>query len=188
MRLYLRFSQSTIDQLNDVVAEADEASKETVTPRSWLINQVNTLAGIYAKPWRQLEATGHYTVGTSPPPIAKPVAIALADLRDLKFAEIEGSYELFLGERTVLRLERACAITAAANKALGREGQQQWSTPNEWLESYLVEQIAQARAVLDMKEMAEEQRAAETAEMLSAQRAKRREELGLSSEAPKAGA
>ena len=64
--------------------------------------------------------------------------------------------ELVLGDKTVERIERACYITGAKNTAIGLGAQQSWRTPREWLEINLVERIAQARAQIDVRELAEE--------------------------------
>lgn len=157
----LRFSGGTLEQLRDVVADASKSSKDTVTERSWLVSQVNALAGGYALPWRQIEGQGRWQAASAPPPLQTPIYVTRDDLREFRLVAGDGDYDLFLSDKTVARLERGCAITAARNKAVGLDVPQPWSTANEWLESNLVDRIAQARAQLDVREIIEEQRASE---------------------------
>jgi len=158
MKVSLRFSEGTLSQLQDVLADANESSKEKVTERSWLSDQVNLLNATYALAWRQLEGSGWFSFNEGP----AMFNVKLGDLREMKFEPGEsGTAEIILGDRTLGRIERACSIQAARNRAMGREAQQTWRTVREWLELNLIERIAQARAQIDVREIAEEQKAAE---------------------------
>jgi len=160
MRVGLRVSPGTVEQLEAVLEDAAKTTGAVVTSRSWLVGQLNSLLATYALPWRKLEATGRFEIGTTPPPSSLTVSIERSDLQPFRMDPADsgdGPLELVLGERTVARIERACSITAARNRALGLEAQQPWHTPREWLEVNLVERIAQARAQIDLREMAAEE-------------------------------
>lgn len=160
----LGFSDGTLEQLRDIVADAAKNSKDSVTERSWLVSQVNVLAGMHAQPWRELEGAGRWQAGSTAPPESKPIFISMADLRDSHLEPGGDGYDLYLGDKTVARLEHACSITAARNRAVGMSTQQMWATANEWLLQNLVERIAQARAQMDVREILDEQKAEEATE------------------------
>jgi len=172
-RYGIGFSEATLRQLREVVADATRSTKETVTERSWIGDQINQLCATYALPWRQLEGNGRWQAGNMPPPMGAPIYVTVEDLREFRLAPSEEGFALALGEKTVARIERAAAMTAARNKALGAGAVQPWATANEWLEMNLTDRIAQARAQLDMKEMMDEQKAQQMEDQIQAERQKR---------------
>jgi hypothetical protein len=189
MRIGLRLSEGTQLQLNEIVDAARDEDQPT-TARKVVIACVNQLCAMYAKPFRVLQATGKYQVGMSPPtpdqPKPVPVVITPADVVREPLEAGDGTFAIFLGPGTVERLERGCAITAAANKVLGRAEQQVWHGPNEWVESFVTEQIATQRAALDMKEITVEQQAVDAEARLEQERARRTAKLKDEGEAPPA--
>lgn len=153
MRISLCFSDGTLSQLQDVLADANENSKEKVTERSWLVDQMNLLNATYALAWRQLEGSGWFSFNDGP----AVFNVKLADLHEMKLDPGEGgTVEIVLGDRTVARIERACSIQAARNRAMGRSAQQTWTSVRDWLEASLTERIALARAQMDVREIEEE--------------------------------
>lgn len=156
MRVGLRFSQGTLQQLHDVAADAK------TTERAWLASQVAALTATYALPWRQIEATDEYRVGTGPAPASVPVFIKREEVlgpRLEPLAEPNGEFEMALGDDTVEWVERATWITTARNRAIGLAQTQPWTTPREWLERNMVDRIAQVRAEMDVRKIAEGQKA-----------------------------
>lgn len=176
MRVGLRLSQGTLEQLDEVVGEAEEDGGKATTPREWVMAQIQALAGQYAKPWRQLEATGKYSVGGDAVFGGDPVLIRLEALEPQHMAPLAGSLEVVIGERTQTRIERSCSIVAAANKALHRDAQQTWQDVNEWVEQLITDKVAEARAKIDVKDIAEEQKEVATRERLEADRARQKQD------------
>lgn len=170
------FSEGTKRQLAEIVKDASENSKETVTERKWLTDQVHQMCADVALAWRTIEGEGRWQAGNAPPPLLTPIYVTAEDLREFKLVPGGDGYPFFLSDKTMARIERAVSIVAAKNKALGMGIAQPWSTANEWLVKNLTQRIAQARAQLDMREIIEEDKAQEAQQRLAEERKRRLDE------------
>jgi hypothetical protein len=173
LHLGIRLSHGARSQLVDVVNDANEGAETPVTSTDWLAARLAELGAVYARPWRDLEGQGHYTA----PIGGRAVRITANDLHLFHLVGGGGDYAVPVGDVLQAQLEHGCAVTDAAVRKAGLQASQDWRTVDEWIQGYLTQRIAQARSELDAKQATKEQAALQAAELLDAERARRREEL-----------